>query len=72
MFNIGDVVRLKSGGPKMTITGIVKRGPHEQSEDSPEYQVHWFWENKPATTVFPGEALDLIRLESSKNGDSDT
>ncbi|KIQ80514.1 YodC family protein [Aeromonas jandaei] len=47
-FVVGDIVRLKSGGPMMTVTGR-------------NYDGHcvcaWFTDNKETQTVYPDDAL---------------
>ncbi len=48
-FQIGDVVRLKSGGPLMTIT---------QWSDSGWIICKWFADQKPETGSFPRESLE--------------
>jgi uncharacterized protein YodC (DUF2158 family) len=42
-FNVGDVVRLKSGGPKMTVDYI---GPRYTPTGDPEARCSWFETNK--------------------------
>jgi len=49
-FNIGDVVRLKSGGPPMTVT-MVPESPVES------YKCEWFEGTTPKEGLFPGAAL---------------
>lgn len=44
----GDVVRLKSGGPMMTVTGI--------NYDN-DCICSWFFDNKESSAVYPPEAL---------------
>lgn len=54
-FNLGDIVKLKSGGPPMTITGI--RG------DGRNVTCTWFKSsNESAWQVFPKAALDLAKI----------
>lgn len=49
-FKVGDVVRLKSGGPKMTITAI---------DEYRQAWVSWFNDElKPQAQAFPQEALE--------------
>jgi uncharacterized protein YodC (DUF2158 family) len=58
----GDVVRLKSGGPLMTV---------QQVEDRPGLQaVHcvWFSSHNPSplTNVFDGTTLEVVEAESGQ------
>ena len=53
MFNKGDVVVLKSGGPKMTVCGT-------PGENRSGFFCEWFDDNgKLERANFPGEALML-------------
>jgi uncharacterized protein YodC (DUF2158 family) len=54
-FQIGDVVRLKSGGPKMTVTSV---GPDGHGKLT--VWCVWFPENsaKPEHGAFPAEAVE--------------
>ena len=57
-FSTGDVVRLKSGGPKMTIVGYGKYGMAAVSES---YKCKWFDEkNKLVEDVFTEAELELV------------
>lgn len=47
MFKVGDTVKLKSGGPVMTVTSI----------DSAESTCTWFHDSTPQWYVFVNEAL---------------
>jgi uncharacterized protein YodC (DUF2158 family) len=51
--NIGDVVKLKSGGPKMTVTRLLTKN------GEPTCVCEWFEDetNKNAAAAFPVEAL---------------
>jgi uncharacterized protein YodC (DUF2158 family) len=50
-FKVGDIVRLKSGGPKMTVTKVVGDRIH----------CEWFNDdNKVDFKVFPPEALEAV------------
>jgi uncharacterized protein YodC (DUF2158 family) len=53
-FKVGDVVQLKSGGPKMTIVGPGNRnlGQHET-----HYSCTWFKDDTPEFQSFPKDAL---------------
>jgi uncharacterized protein YodC (DUF2158 family) len=58
-FEVGDIVQLKSGGPKMTVTSLSTTG-------SNTVYTAWFAGSKRETGGFPGEALILIKDESTK------
>jgi uncharacterized protein YodC (DUF2158 family) len=52
-FNVGDLVKLKSGGPDMTVTSISK-GP----ERADLYVCQWIdKEHRAQTGTYPAEAL---------------
>jgi uncharacterized protein YodC (DUF2158 family) len=51
-FKIGDVVRLKSGGPSMTITKLPENNTNS-------YYATWFSGEKYEAHYFPFEALVL-------------
>ena len=51
-FNVGDVVELKSGGPKMTVTDF---GP--DSGKVPTVWVSWFEGGDAKTGAFPAAAV---------------
>ena len=53
MFEIGDLVQLKSGGPVMTIEGILKPADSDQ-----KYRVVWFSGDENKEAVFPEQALN--------------
>ena len=62
-FQRGDVVRLKSGGPRITVITVP---PHEfLPEDHVECQ--WFDKktDEPRHNSFPAEALEKASLEES-------
>ena len=52
-FKVGDVVVLKSGGPRMTVT---KAGNSASGE--PTCWVSWFENNKAVNGAFPSGALE--------------
>jgi uncharacterized protein YodC (DUF2158 family) len=53
---IGSVVRLKSGGPKMTVTGIGKYG----YSDHDQIKCVWFDNTKKVEDLFENDALDVV------------
>jgi uncharacterized protein YodC (DUF2158 family) len=55
-FDVGDVVELKSGGPKMTIEGI---GEYRSMTNPGETQANcsWFEKNKKLQELFDLKAL---------------
>jgi uncharacterized protein YodC (DUF2158 family) len=52
---VGDVVRLKSGSPKMTITEIGKYGYSEKEQ----VKCIWFDANKKCEDLFEKETLEI-------------
>ena len=50
-FKLGDVVREKIGGPKMTINEYEKRG----------YRCLWFEGARLSESSFPGESLEIAK-----------
>lgn len=59
IFKIGDIVLLKSGGPKMTVT-YIPIGEREVVHTS------WFAGSKKETGSFPVDALVLVKDEQAK------
>ena len=53
MFKVGDTVRLKSGGPLMTVTGIGNDRNKEQM-----IWTSWFVNNKEDKGHYPASSLD--------------
>lgn len=49
-FNIGDIVQLKSGGSKMTVTRIQEA----------HITIAWFAGSKKEDGVFPVEAISIV------------
>jgi uncharacterized protein YodC (DUF2158 family) len=54
-FKVGDVVVLKSGGPRMTITKM------EVTFDADVSRVEWIWEGELRIAAFPVECLKKVR-----------
>jgi uncharacterized protein YodC (DUF2158 family) len=52
VFKKGDVVQLKSGGPRMTVTGYSELG---------NVICRWFSSGKSTEETFPDDALNLVR-----------
>jgi uncharacterized protein YodC (DUF2158 family) len=50
MFKKGDVVQLKSGGPRMTIDGTV---------GTDKFICKWFHDNKVLSETFASDALEI-------------
>ena len=53
-FNVGDIVKLKSGGPEMT----VQQTPRDMS---PHYKCQWFAGKKLESGVFPEGSLERVK-----------
>lgn len=71
-FNKGDIVRLKSGGPQMTITAVLTEDAESQQlrfnylinqamyGNTPAlYICSWFEGTKAKNHIYPEEALEL-------------
>lgn len=62
-FNVGDIVKLKSGGPDMTI-----QASHESDIGislKNFYKCQWFAGKKLESGTFPPESLILVKSEES-------
>ncbi len=55
-FKVGDVVQLKSGGPKMTVTKVVEKFVHTS----------WFAGSKNENAAFPLDAVSIFQEEPKK------
>jgi len=63
VFEIGDVVKLRSGGPWMTITRAL-------NELFTHYEVRWFDSDGEAfEDHFPGDALVLVKDQNGRPAD---
>jgi len=56
-FKIGDIVRLRSGGPDMTVKETVNY------KREPEYTCQWFAGRKLESGVFQPESLEEVQPE---------
>lgn len=63
-FNPGDIVQLKSGGPKMTVTGVRKDSFDQEGKE--EVHACWFSGSKLENGSFPFEAL--LHLDEAQKG----
>jgi len=72
-YNVGDVVQLKSGGPKMTVKGTIGDVMHSLSSLEERALIfrgynegcvfcEWFLGNKLTQGVFKPEMLNLIDI----------
>jgi len=55
-FTVGDVVQLKSGGPKMTVTNVLEKSVHTS----------WFAGSKNEKAIFPFDAVATFQEEPKK------
>lgn len=62
IFKEGDVVRLKSGGPRMTVTNVGDR------LGTASVWCSWFVGNKRDSEVFPVGAVEAVNTESVVSG----
>jgi uncharacterized protein YodC (DUF2158 family) len=58
-FKIGDIVRLKSGGPDMTIVGTARTIEADLRQKT-RWSCSWFGGKKLEHGSFPSEALDAV------------
>ena len=58
-FSVGDVVQLKSGGPKMTVTTI-------SSGNRDDLYCKWFEGNKVYEEIFPTNALIKVSEDEQR------
>ncbi|MCC6136113.1 MAG: YodC family protein [Candidatus Contendobacter sp.] len=61
VFSVGDIVKLKSGGPDMTIKEVLT---NMQDKPSGSYKCQWFAGKKLDMGVFPHESLIDVAVES--------
>jgi uncharacterized protein YodC (DUF2158 family) len=54
-FRIGDVVKLKSGGPLMTVTN-----PGSTTGEHAVVSCSWFDGTTPHASVFPPDTLEIV------------
>jgi len=57
-FKVGEIVRLKSGGPDMTVR-IAPEPPAKV------YTCQWFAGKKLEQGTFPGDSLELVKAEGN-------
>jgi uncharacterized protein YodC (DUF2158 family) len=55
-FAIGNIVKLKSGGPEMTIQT-------QPAESGAYYTCQWFAGKKLEAGRFPADSLELVKIE---------
>ncbi|MGX2949251.1 YodC family protein, partial [Frederiksenia canicola] len=62
-FNVGDIVRLKSGGPDMTVQSVEKNSTlaiDAPGEFNGDYTCQWFAGKKLEKGRFPEESLESV------------
>jgi uncharacterized protein YodC (DUF2158 family) len=62
MYCVGDIVKLKSGGPDMTIRGVLDNPLSK--EPTVNYKCQWFAGKKLDNGIFPQESLVKVENES--------
>lgn len=55
LYNVGEIVKLKSGGPEMTIKNVLSRDK--------EYHCQWFAGKKLDSGYFPHSSLIKVEQE---------
>ena len=61
-FEVGQIVKLKSGGPDMTIQSLCKNIRTEAF--SGNYTCQWFAGKKLENGIFPEQSLELVTNEN--------
>ena len=71
-FKVGDVVKLKSGGPEMTVSEpgrrVMARGVQVEGREPVKVFCKWFEKGEPRTAFFSQEELELCN-EQEQSGD---
>lgn len=62
-YNVGDTVKLKAGGPEMSISKIIAPNP-TTGRTGVEYRCQWFAGKKLESGEFPPESLELVGKEA--------
>ncbi|TGA72329.1 DUF2158 domain-containing protein [Aliivibrio fischeri] len=57
IYAVGDIVKLKSGGPDMTVKEVIKNGIGSDGPFNGNYRCQWFAGKKLDNGVFPQESL---------------
>lgn len=60
-FVVGTIVKLKSGGPEMTVKQEIL---NMSDRPTGNYKCQWFAGKKLEDGVFPGDSLDLVKPNS--------
>lgn len=60
-FAVGNIVKLKSGGPDMTVKQVLT-GLNDRPTGS--YKCMWFAGKKLEDGIFPGDSLELVKPEA--------
>jgi len=66
VFKIGDIVQLKSGGPKMTVTGFPDAMIASLGGEKNVVHTSWFAGSKKESGAFPVDALVPVSDEQPK------
>ena len=68
VFEVGDIVQLKSGGPKMTVVGITRvKMPGDPAVDNTYVRCSWFRDKKLEEQVFDPQALNKARESEAQD-----
>ena len=59
VYSAGQVVRLKSGGPEMT----VQKGYTDDKGETGSYRCQWFAGKKLENGTFPADSLEIVQQE---------
>jgi uncharacterized protein YodC (DUF2158 family) len=62
-FKVGSIVKLKSGGPDMTVNVVLMN--HITDRPNGNYKCQWFAGKKLEDGIFPGDSLNIVTQEIS-------
>jgi uncharacterized protein YodC (DUF2158 family) len=65
-FKVGEIVQLRSGGPKMTVTAVHTSDSLSLRSDSASYSTSWFAGAKLEHGRFPEESLMAAKVDDTK------
>lgn len=66
VYQVGETVKLKAGGPDMSVKQI--HGPTAHNGEVTTYRCQWFAGKKLEEGVFPGDSLQAVPAAATVTG----